>query len=156
MTGFIRYTPHAVQLIRNGASAADLGWSGSMYDSVCLTHGIARPPRPQEIIHYRNPKAQIVEYRQRSSEIIRGDIILALPREHAEIFTALYKRWLAGDDRFASAAALHDSKVYRGDFDRRLRMNANRAVHRLSQLLAPLRIWIETKPRYGYRLRVDA
>lgn len=147
----IRYTPRAVQLIRNGASAADLGWSPSMYDSVCATHGIACGPKPHEIIHYKNPKAQVVEFRPASSEVLRGSIIVALPRAQAELFAALYKRWLSGDETFASGA-----KLCHAASEKRLSMRINRAVQRISPHLTPLRIWIETKPRVGYRLRVDA
>lgn len=122
---------------------------------VCTMPGVAGGSKAYEIIPHRNPKTEIVEFRPRSGEIVRDNVIVALSAAHAELFAALYKRWLAGDDKFASGATLYDSKVYGGPFDRRLRMNANRRVHRVSQIIAPLRIRIETKPRYGYRLRVD-
>lgn len=156
MTQAIPYTRSAVQLIRNGATALDLGWSESMYDSVCATHGIARERKPQEIIYHTNPKAQVIEFRQKSSEVIRNSIVVALRRKDTELFAALYKRWLADNENFASAATLFEAKIYGAGRDDRLDMKVNRAVHRITQSLSPIRIWIETKPRVGYRLRVDA
>jgi hypothetical protein len=152
----MRYTPKAVQLIRNGASAADLGWSASMYDSVCTTHGISHGSKTNDIVRYQNPKSQIVEFREKSGEVIRNSIIVALPRNEAELFAALYKRWLADNDSFASASALFEMKVYGAGRGDRVDMKVNRAAHRISQSLSPIRIWIETKHRVGYRLRVDA
>jgi len=36
----VPYTRAAVQRIRDGASAADLGWSATMFERVCRDHGI--------------------------------------------------------------------------------------------------------------------
>ena len=40
---FVPYTRNAVQLIRNGATAVDLGWSASMYESVHAGHVVSLP-----------------------------------------------------------------------------------------------------------------
>lgn len=150
----VPYTRAAIQDIRNGATAADLGWTDSRFDNVCRTHGIARSrpsPKPSGGSTQSHGHGDIT-FDPRSGEIIRAHIASALPLMQAAVFKVLYDRHVAGNAAFISSSDI--SELIPLDTSPR---NIVFTMQRMEDRLAPLKCWIETKygQNGGYRLRVD-
>jgi hypothetical protein len=152
MADFVPYTRKVIQRIRNGASAKDLGWSDSMYDGICRSHGIERPKKRAAVVQRADGRDHVVDFRRRSGEIIRADIIVALSPVQAEAFGVLYDLYLTGEQRFISAFEV--SGCLKKECSAR---NVVNMFTRMSDRLAPLKCWIEVKTgsHGGFRLRVD-
>lgn len=159
MNAYVPYTRNAVQLIRNGASARDLGWADSMYASVCRSHGLAQhqgPGKPvSRHVSSRVPASieDIVRYRSAGHEVIREDVALALSRVQGIVFALLLDRWRGGTQDFISTSAILTT-IGATTSEKAMKEN----IARLSIRLTPLRMWIESKmgSTGGFRLRVDA
>jgi hypothetical protein len=158
----VPYTPKAVQLIRNGASAADLGWSETMYHSVCASHGLeevkgARKSAKAAAISLpvvAAPNVQVdVQFSASSREVIRAGICVALTRVQTKVFGVLFDRHSGGLEDFINASGV--AELLGKDTSPQ---NIRDLAARLSANLTPLKMWIETKhgPTGGFRLRVDA
>jgi hypothetical protein len=150
----VRYTPKAVRLIRNGASAADLGWPASMYERVCRSHGIEQAKPRREVVRQEDdPRPEpLLQFRHRSSEIVRAGIIIAVSPVQGEAFGILYGRYITGEQNFISAFDI--SGKLKKECSRR---NVVNMLYRMNRRLAPLKCWIEAKVGKdgGYRLRVE-
>lgn len=150
----VPYTLKAIRLIRGGASAKDLGWADSMYDSVCRSHGIERARPRAEVVRRPDTRPEhIIDFRHRSGEIIRASVIIALSPVQAEAFGILYERYIGDEPGFISAFDI-SGKLKKECSTR----NVVNMIARLNDRLAPLKCWIEGKlgSNGGYRLRVDA
>jgi len=152
MTTPVPYTRTAVQMIRNGVSAAQLGWPESMFASICNRHGIACEKAPAEAIARTQKSARELDFRHRSGEVIRAGIVVSLPDMQAKVFKPLYERFIVHDESFVPGDDLAQFMS-----EASVRRSAGRAVHRLNVRLAPLRCWIEAKGGRdgGFRLRMD-
>jgi len=147
----VPYTRAAIKLIRDGASAKDLGWSESRYDTVCRSHGIEREkPRPQAVAAPSDRPPHELDFRHKSGEVIRAGIIVSLPSMQARAFKPLYDRLVLNDDSFMSGAEI-------GELIACVPRSAYRTFDRLNKRLAPLRCRIESKGGNlgGFRLRMD-
>lgn len=154
MTGFVPYTPRVIQLIRNGASAADLGWAPSMYASVCRSHGLEQRADPAK----EKPKAapecagDTIRYSPTAHELTRDGKALALSRVQGAVFALLLERWRTGAPDYISTGAIL-STIGATTSEKAMKEN----IARLSAKLSLLRLWIESKMGAigGFRLRVD-
>jgi hypothetical protein len=151
----VPYTRDAIRLIRNGASAADLGWPASMYERVCRSHGIEQAKPRREVVRQQEDDLRpepLLQFRPRSSEIIRAGIIIAVSPVQGEAFGILYNRYIAGEQNFISAFDI-SGKLKKECSTR----NVVNMLYRMNRRLAPLKCWIEAKVGKdgGYRLRVE-
>jgi hypothetical protein len=151
----VPYTRDAIRLIRNGASAADLGWPASMYERVCRSHGIEQAKPRREVVRQQEDDLRpepLLQFRPRSSEIIRAGIIIAVSPVQGEAFGILYNRYTAGEQNFISAFGI-SGKLKKECSTR----NVVNMLTRMNRRLAPLKCWIEAKVGKdgGYRLRVE-
>lgn len=154
MNQAVPYTRSAVQLIRNGATALDLGWTDSMFDSVCRTHSIARPkPAPKPVDTPAIQRCGDVTFNKHSGETVRSHIAVTLPAMQSAVFKVLYERLAADNLEFISATNV--AELIPLDTSPR---NIVFTMTRLEDRLAPLKCWIERKfgQNGGYRLRVEA
>lgn len=151
MTSPVPFTRAAVDLIRKGASARDLGWSDGMYARVCRNHGLKvvepapferpKPPtNPYRLIRYDDGLA-VIEF--------NGRVVSLRSPSDATIFATLLHRARKGDD------SLMPSEDFRSSRERKWSTSQFcRLVDRLNETIAPLGLIVETKRGNGYRLLI--
>ncbi len=153
MNAHVPYTRSAIQLIRNGATAADLGWAASMYESVCRSHGIqCKKPEMGQTVYPDEPAHELI-FRSRTNEVIRASIVVFLTPAQSRAFKPLYDRYTRGDEAFMNAVDI--SEAISDDCTQK---NAAHILRRINARLTPLHCWIETKmgAQGGFRLRVES
>lgn len=104
------YNPHTLKQIKQGATAAQLGWDVEFYTSVCRKHGLSpvipinpKPQAPPAIAEIAKPSkrddvpttespgpvSHICLFDPRQDEITRGAITVNLSKQQGQLFAVL-------------------------------------------------------------------
>ena len=154
----VPYTRAAVQRIRDGASAADLGWSATMFERVCRDHGIDPLARRRVVpvaaaVVEAAPPSDALRFDAKTGEIFHEGLVIALPRVQAQIFAVLYDAYRMGNRDFIPAGTIH--RLTENDADC---STVPTAIRRIKVRLAKLPLTIESKNGHngGSRLKMDS
>lgn len=160
----VPYTRAAVQRIREGATAAELGWSGTMFERVRREHGIdimpivkAAPIVPEAEI----PSARVVaadegavlRFDRKTGDIFYHGVVIPLKPVQAKVFEAFFDLHASGDEAFHTAEDINKRMGSTSEAHA-----AMQSIRALNHKLQRIGVRIESKQGNcgGFRLRVGA